>query len=126
LLLNVLLVAVGGACGSVLRYLVALAGTRWLGPDWPSGTVFVNVSGSLLMGVAVEMITRRFGGSGELRLLLTTGFLGGYTTFSSFSLDAAVLWERGDTLASLVYVLGSVGLGLVALFAGLALARHML
>ncbi len=124
MLLNVLLVALGGATGSVLRYLATVVATRWLGPDWPYGTVFVNITGSFLMGLVVEAIARRFGASNELRLLVATGILGGYTTFSSFSLDASMLWERGDGLMSLGYVLLSVGLGICALSAGLALGRH--
>lgn len=122
---NLLLVAAGGAIGSVLRYLVALAGTRWFGPNWPYGTFFVNVTGSFAMGMVVELIARRFGASPELRLFIATGILGGYTTFSSFSLDTAVLWERGDLAMAMGYVLLSVGLGIAALFAGLAVARQL-
>ena len=122
---NVLLVAVGGALGSVLRYLAALAGARFLGPNWPYGTFFVNITGSFLMGVAIELIARRFNASNELRLFVATGILGGYTTFSSFSLDASALFERGGLTDALTYVLTSVLLGILALFAGLALVRHL-
>jgi fluoride exporter len=123
--LNILLVALGGALGSAARYLVTVAATRLLGPAFPWGTVFVNLLGSFLMGVLVELIARRFGASAELQLFLATGVLGGFTTFSSFSLDAAVLAERGDLGLAFAYVAGSVLLGLAALFAGLALARSL-
>ncbi|MBB4000387.1 fluoride efflux transporter CrcB [Aureimonas pseudogalii] len=123
-MLNVLLVAFGGALGSILRYGVTLAGTRFFSANWPYGTFFVNVTGSFAMGVAVELIARRFGGSNELRLFVATGLLGGYTTFSSFTLDTSLLWERGASLAAMAYLLSSVMLGMIALFAGLAAARH--
>jgi CrcB protein len=123
-MLNVLLVAVGGALGSIFRYGVTLAATRFVGANWPYGTFFVNVTGSFAMGVAIELIVRRFGGSNELRLFVATGILGGYTTFSSFTLDTAVLWERGASLAAMAYLLSSVMFGMIALFFGLAAARH--
>lgn len=122
-MVNVLLVAFGGALGSVLRYGAALAGLRVFGANWPYGTFFVNVTGSFVMGVVVELIARRFGASNELRLFVATGILGGYTTFSSFTLDTAALWERGASFPALVYLLSSVTLGMVALFAGLAVGR---
>lgn len=124
--MSFLLVAAGGAIGSMLRYGATLAATRFLGPNLPYGTLFVNVTGSFLMGVVVELVVRRFGGSNEIRLFLATGVLGGYTTFSSFSLDASVLWERGDSLFAVAYVAASVLLGVAALFAGLALTRHLI
>lgn len=120
---EIMLVAFGGAVGSVMRYLVGLGATRLFGPMLPVGTLTVNVVGSFAMGVLVEVLARRFGGSSELRLLLATGLLGGFTTFSSFMLDVAVLAERGDLALAFVYLAASIGLGLGALFAGLALAR---
>lgn len=122
---NIALVAIGGAIGSILRYLAAIGAARLAGPDWPYGTVFVNVTGSFLMGVVVELIARRFNASVEIRLFVATGILGGYTTFSSFSLDASSLFERGGLTDALAYVLASVVLGILALFAGLAFARHL-
>ena len=118
-----LLVAAGGAIGSLTRYLVGLWALRAFGPAFPWGTLGVNVVGSFAIGLFGETILRRFGGSELLRLLLVTGFLGGFTTFSAFSLDTAVLFERGEMGAAALYVLASVGLSLVAVFAGLALAR---
>lgn len=125
-MLNWLLVALGGAVGSMLRYGTGLAAGRLLGPGFPWGTITVNVVGSFIIGVFVEMIARRFNASEPLRLLLVTGFLGGFTTFSSFSLDAVALIERGQGPLSLLYMLSSVGLSLLAVFAGLAAVRAVL
>ncbi|WAJ31442.1 fluoride efflux transporter CrcB [Jiella sp. R10] len=111
--------------GSVARYLSTLAATRLFGSSFPWGTLFVNLLGSFLMGIVVEVVARRFDASNELRLLLGTGVLGGFTTFSSFTLDAAMLAERGELALAFFYVAGSVLLGLAALFAGLALARSL-
>ena len=122
---NILLVALGGAIGSVARYLATLAAARFFGPDFPWGTLFVNLAGSFLMGVVVEVVASRFGTSNELRLFLATGVLGGFTTFSTFSLDAAVLAERGAFALAFAYVGASLLLGLGALFAGLVLARTL-
>lgn len=125
-MLNFLLVALGGAAGSMLRYATGLGATRLLGPGFPWGTLIVNVAGSFVIGLFVEAIARRFGASEPARLLLVTGFLGGFTTFSSFSLDAAALIERGQAGLALLYMGGSVILSLAAVFAGLALARVVL
>ncbi|MBO0902491.1 fluoride efflux transporter CrcB [Jiella sonneratiae] len=120
---NVFIVALGGGIGAALRHLAGLAAIRLLGPGFPYATMFVNVVGSFVMGAFIELLARRLGASAELRLFFATGVLGGFTTFSSFSLDTALLYERGDLLLAAVYVLGSVVLGLAALFAGLALVR---
>ena len=122
---HLLLVALGGGVGAALRHLVGLAALRLFGPGFPYGTMIANVLGSLLMGLLIEWLVRR-GGSPQLRLLLATGLLGGFTTFSSFSLDAAVLWERGEVMLALGYVVGSVLLGLAGLAAGLAIGRAVL
>jgi CrcB protein len=120
---NILLVAVGGALGSVARYLVGMATLRLFGPSFPWGTLTVNIVGSLAIGVFVELIARRFDASMELRLLAVTGFLGGFTTFSAFSLDVISLFERGELLAAGTYVASSIVFSLVAVFVGLALVR---
>ncbi len=118
------LVALGGAIGAGLRHLMNLAALRLLGPGFPWGTLAINVAGSFAMGVFIEILARRFGGaSNELRLFVATGILGGFTTFSSFSLDFAFLWERGAVGSALSYVVASVGASIVALFVGLWLAR---
>ncbi|WP_062222575.1 fluoride efflux transporter CrcB [Aureimonas sp. D3] len=125
-MMNFLLVAVGGGLGSVLRYGAGLAAARWLGTAFPFGTLFVNVTGSFVMGLLVEFLARRYGGAdANLRLLLATGVLGGYTTFSSFSLDFATLAERGELGTAFVYLAVTILAGLGALFAGLALARQV-
>jgi len=117
----ILLVASGGAIGSVARYLVGMA--RAFGVAFPYGTLAVNVIGGFLMGLFIELLARRFDGSPELRLFIAIGILGGFTTFSSFSLDVVVLWERGELATALFYVLASVILSIGALFLGLWLAR---
>ena len=120
---QLLLVAAGGAIGASLRHLVNLASLRLAGPGFRWGTMAVNVAGSFAMGVFVELLARRFNASNELRLFIATGVLGGFTTFSAFSLDFAALWERGAMLAAAGYALASVAGALVAIFAGLALVR---
>ncbi len=122
---HILLVAAGGAVGSVGRHLVNLAALRAFGPAFPIGTLAVNVFGCLTMGVFIALLAARWQGAAELRLLVTTGFLGGFTTFSAFSLDFAVLWERGESATAVVYVLLSVLLSLAAVFAGLWLGRAL-
>jgi CrcB protein len=120
-----LLVVAGGGIGAGLRHLVNVAALRLLGPWFPWGTVAVNLLGGLLMGLLVGMLARHelAGGANHMRLFLATGVLGGFTTFSAFSLDAVVLWERGAELAAAGYVLGSVAGAIAALMAGLALVR---
>ncbi|MBA3446800.1 MAG: fluoride efflux transporter CrcB, partial [Pseudaminobacter sp.] len=94
-----LLVAVGGAIGASLRHLTNLAAPRLVGAAFPWGTMAVNIFGCFAMGVVVEILARRFdGASNELRLFVATGILGGFTTFSAFSLDAVALWQRGMAL----------------------------
>jgi fluoride exporter len=121
-----LLVAVGGAIGSLLRYYVGLGSVRLMGPGFPWGTLTVNVVGCFIIGVFAEMIARRFNASVELRLLLITGFLGGFTTFSAFSLDAISLFERGEIFAGGIYIAASVGLSMLAVMAGLGLMRVLI
>jgi CrcB protein len=125
-MVNVLLVAAGGAFGSVCRYLTGLLMTRLLGPAFPWGTLTVNLVGSLAIGFLTELVATRLNASVEMRLLIVVGVLGGFTTFSSFSLDTVALVERGQMPAAVAYVLASVGLSLVATFAGLAIGRAIL
>ena len=120
---SMLIVAVGGAVGSVFRYLVGLWAVRLFGPAFPWGTLAINVAGSFAIGLFLEMILRRFGGSTELRLLLMTGLCGGFTTFSSFSLDFVGLVERGAMPLGIVYVIASVVLSICATFLGLFIGR---
>jgi CrcB protein len=119
-----LAVAAGGAIGASLRWLIVRWAGHALGLAFPYGTLIVNVLGSLVMGVAAVAMMERFPGSwGRLSPFLMTGVLGGFTTFSAFSLDALFLIERGRNLAAASYIGGSVGLSIAGLWAGLALAR---
>ncbi|MGB3501092.1 MAG: fluoride efflux transporter CrcB [Mesorhizobium sp.] len=122
---HLLLVGAGGAIGASLRHLVSMASLRLWGPNFPIGTMVINIAGCFAMGVLIELIARKFNASAELRLFIATGILGGFTTFSAFSLDAAVLWERGAYGSTLLYVGGSVIGSLIAVFAGLWLARSL-
>ena len=120
----VVLVFIGGGMGAVLRYLSGMAVMRLAGAQFPWGTMLVNILGSLAMGLLIAWLTRRSAGDAELRLMLATGFLGGFTTFSAFSLDAVALYERGALTAAAVYVIATVTLSILALFGGLWLARQ--
>jgi len=125
-MLNVILVAVGGAIGSVARYLTGQFALRQFGPNFPWGTLVVNIVGSLAIGIFAELIARRFSAPQEWRLFIITGFLGGFTTFSAFSLDVAALADRGDLFLALIYIATSLLVSLFAVFAGLALMRALL
>jgi fluoride exporter len=121
-------VAVGGAFGAVLRYQLGRSMTGWLGPTamgvFPWATLAVNALGSLLMGFLAGWLTFRVTGNGEqLRLLLGVGLLGGFTTFSAFSLEMVLLIERGQLLFAALYAFLSVALGITGLFAGLMVMR---
>ena len=120
-----LLVFIGGGIGIALRHGSALVAARWFGTGLPYGTLFVNIFGSFVMGLITEYWALKSGLPQPVRLFLTTGIIGGFTTFSTFSLDTAVLWERGQSLATLAYVLGSVVVSISALFAGLAVVRTL-
>jgi CrcB protein len=123
---HLMLVALGGAIGAGCRHLVNVGTLRLLGPGFPYGTLTVNVVGGLLMGLVTGYFALLYSGGGQgLRLFLATGILGGFTTFSAFSLDAVVLWERGDLWIAVGYALGSVVLSVLALVAGLYLVRTM-
>ncbi len=120
-------VAAGGAFGAVARYLVMTGVGRLLGPhDFPWGTLTVNVVGSILMGVLIELLALVWSPSQELRALLVVGVLGAFTTFSTFSLDVVALFERGQTLFVAAYVAGSVVLCVGGLLAGLHVMRLLL
>ncbi|QFT64611.1 CrcB protein [Roseivivax halotolerans] len=116
-------VALGGALGATARYLTGLAAVRALGPGLPWGTLIVNIAGSFLMGILVVMLAQF--GSNRFAPFLMTGLLGGFTTFSAFSLDAVSLYERGAVGAAALYVSASVVLSLAAIAAGLILARSI-
>ncbi len=124
--MNALLaVAVGGAAGSVARYLVVLGCVRLCGPLFPWGTLAVNVAGSFVMGIVAALLFR-FGAAAEtVRHLVMVGFLGGFTTFSSFSLDVVGLAQRGETAAAAAYVLASVVFSVGGLLVGLKAAQWL-
>jgi len=122
-----LLVFLGAGIGGALRHGVNLGCARFCGTTFPLGTLTVNVVGSFLMGAIAGWLAFRAGEgwSQPLRLFLATGILGGFTTFSAFSLDTALLWERGEAGLALGYVTASVILSILGLAAGLALVRTM-
>lgn len=119
------IVAAGGAIGAGLRHLVNLAALRLAGPNYPWGTLAVNLIGCLAMGLLIGVLTLRGQSSAALRLFLATGVLGGFTTFSAFALDFVTLVERGRVDAALAYAAASVGLSIVAVFAGLTVMRAL-
>ena len=119
-------VACGGAIGSVCRYLVGIMATRYLGADFPFATLIVNILGSFVMGILIEGVALRYSISPELRGFAAIGILGAFTTFSTFSLDAVILYERGRMLLTGVYVGSSVFFSIAALFLGFWLARRFI
>jgi CrcB protein len=120
-----LAVALGGALGSLLRYFVAGAIQSAAWPGFPWGIFVVNVSGGFIMGLIVELGALKLQISPELRAFLTVGILGGYTTFSTFSLDSVLLIQRGAYVSAAGYILGSTALSILALFAGLWVVRAL-
>lgn len=121
--MHLLLVMLGGAVGSAARFLIGRATLAWFGPDYPWGTLAVNLIGGLAMGLLAGGLLR-FGQMGEqMRLLLGVGLLGGFTTFSAFSLDTVLMLERGAWAMALGYVLVSVIGSIAALAAGLGMMR---
>lgn len=118
---TLLQVALGGALGASGRYLTGVAASRLMGPGFPWGTLTVNILGSFVMGVIVVVLGHY--SANRFAPFLMTGILGGFTTFSAFSLDAVTLWERGQVSVAALYVGASVLLSLAALFAGLIFAR---
>jgi fluoride exporter len=121
----VLWVAAGGAIGAAARYGVNVWSGRLFGDAFPWHTVIVNVTGCFVMGLLVEAMALKLNVGNDMRAFLTTGILGGFTTFSAFSLDFALLVERKTLAAAGAYAAGSVLLSLAAVFAGLALVRAL-
>jgi fluoride exporter len=117
-------VAAGGALGSVARYLIAARVMAWVGGGFPFGTLAVNFIGCLTMGVLAEAAALFWSPSPELRSFLMVGVLGGLTTFSSFTLDFGVLWERNAQFSALLYLVASLVLTLGGFFAGMAAIRY--
>ncbi len=123
--LFILAVAAGGATGSVMRYLVGIWSGKLFGTNFPWGTLIINVTGSFLIGAFVGLFASKWDLPQAARIFLTVGICGGYTTFSTFSLDAWVLMERGETLASAAYMIGSVVLSVGALIAAMQIVRAL-
>jgi len=119
----ILAIALGGALGSLARHYLSAGIYTATGTTFPWGILAVNVLGGLVMGIVVELGALKLNYSLEMRAFLTTGVLGGFTTFSAFSLDTALLIERGDWLSAGLYIVSSVVLSVAALFAGLSLVR---
>ena len=117
---NLVQVALGGALGASARYLTNVGALRLLGPGFPVATLFVNVVGSFLMGVLVIVLAHK---GNRYAPFLMTGVLGGFTTFSAFSLDTVSMVERGQIASAVFYVVASVGLSLAALLGGMAAVR---
>jgi CrcB protein len=122
--MSYLLVFVGGGLGATLRHLINLTCARCLGTGFPWGTFIINITGSTVMGLIAGYLAFKGEASQHWRLFLMTGVLGGYTTFSAYSLDAALLYERGELGPAALYVVGSVALSIAGLFGGLALVRQ--
>jgi len=123
--MNYFLVFIGGGLGAAARYGFNVFIPKLVGGDYPWHTMIINVTGCFIMGALTEMMALRLNVSNEMRLFLTTGILGGYTTFSAFALDFAFLVGRRDMIGAAGYMLASVGLSLMACFVGLALVRAL-
>jgi len=123
-----ILVFLGAGFGGMARHAVNLGCARWCGVEFPWGTLAVNVAGSFIMGALVGWLAFRAdqSWSQHVRLFLATGVLGGFTTFSAFSLDAMLLWERGEALSAAAYVGGSVVLSIIALAGALSIVRSFI
>ncbi|GGE51590.1 putative fluoride ion transporter CrcB [Marinicauda pacifica] len=123
---HLLFIAAGGALGAVSRHLVNQAGLRWLGPEFPYGTFLVNVAGSLMIGLLVGWLAQAGRPDAtEIRFALGVGFLGAFTTMSAFALDVVVMAERKMLGLALAYASGTVVLSVLAVFAGLLIARRL-
>ncbi len=123
--MNYVLVFVGGGLGASLRHFVNVTCARYIGTSFPWGTFIINITGSTVMGLIAGYLAFKGEASQPWRLFIMTGILGGYTTFSAFSLDAVLLYERGALGLAAAYVLGSVVLAIAGLFAALALIRYL-
>ena len=124
-MMSYFVVFVGAGVGGSIRHGMNIWVARLLGTHFPYHTLVINILGSLVMGLITGWFAERLGAAGHTRLFLATGVLGGFTTFSAFSLDAVLLWQRGEPGMALLYVAGSVGFSILGLFLGLALTRTL-
>ena len=122
----VLMAAAGGAIGAAGRYLFSVGAMRLLGHGFPWATVVVNILGSFILGLFISLVALKLSVSNEVRTFVATGILGGFTTFSAFSLDMATLIERDQGTGAMFYLFSSVSFSVVALFAGLYIVRILL
>ena len=125
ILIHFLLVGLGGAIGAMARHGVNMASLKLIGPDFPYGTLTVNILGSLLIGILAGCFAHFSHWTQEMRLLLVVGVLGGFTTFSSFSLDTILLFEKGAMLQAIIYITSSFALSLAATLGGLWIIRQV-
>ena len=130
-MVHFILIFIGGGFGAGMRYLCTSLALRLMGTSFPWGTLFVNIIGSFFMGIFFAWLSQqgeinpKWSIDHELRSLVATGFLGGFTTFSAFSLDAAHLWNQGELIPAFSYVAGSVLIAIAALLAGIWIFRNM-
>ncbi|MFM8330148.1 MAG: fluoride efflux transporter CrcB [Candidatus Methylumidiphilus sp.] len=122
---QILAIAAGGSLGALARFWLANLVYAWLGRGFPHGTLFVNVTGSLLMGLLTELMLQRFAMTTEYRAAVLVGFLGAYTTFSTFAIETLYLFEQGEALKALLNIFLSVALCLTAVWLGLLLGRKL-
>lgn len=123
--MSYIMVALGGALGAAARHGINRFTLAHWGAAFPYGTFIVNVAGGFLMGLLAAWFVARAGAGESWKLFLITGVLGGFTTFSAFSLEVALMWQRSDYGALLAYVCGSVLLSVLALFLGMAVGRAL-
>jgi len=121
----ILAVAAGGALGSAARYLVGKMMLRLMGPGFPWGTLTVNMAGSFIIGLAVGLLASRYSLSHHWQGFLIMGVLGGFTTFSAFSMELGLMLERHEMANAALYAIGSLSFGVAALFMGLYAGRHL-
>jgi CrcB protein len=122
---NILIIAAGGALGSVARYLIGLSPAKDIFDKFPFPTFLINISGSFLIGFVTFLFTERYAVSENIRLAFIVGFLGAYTTFSTFESETWTLLKEGNHVTALGYVILSVALGFIALVAGIELAKRL-
>lgn len=120
---TIVAVAIGGALGATARYGVGVGAVHVFGHGYPWGTLIVNIVGSFLMGAMIAKFSQMDGVSHVMRVMLTTGFLGAFTTFSTFSLDFMTMWQKGDALQAFIYMSASVILSILALGLAMYLMR---
>ena len=126
MLLTVIQVGIGGAFGTIARYLAGVAIVRMLGPNFPYGTLFVNITGSLLIGFAAVLWASLSPDPHRFAPMLLTGFLGGFTTYSLYALDTWILFDQGRVLESIGYAVGTAVLSIAAVTLGILLARNVI